>query len=298
VLNAPYSILPGVMTNVSIQAIGGVIELSLIINDEVFKFNKNSENGLWEGEIKIEGGSNPVFQYSGIPVIVRARDGGDNKIEEEIGNISQVSDLVIQPESKITVYKFDETTGRFKIWNGAVYGQNNPEMGKFDWFLPAGRYFVKAKQKGYQNGVSQIFEAENSEVVSIKTSLDKLSFTNFWRSKNLVVSHTGSVIPRQEMELKGKTIKWVEESKFIGKDIKLHIIPSWDPRVAGLLAGLTSDDLVVLPGSNQSSVDMLKLRGGYKAIMVADPDGVILSDIQGVNLPISLQINRRGMVAE
>lgn len=301
VLNAPYTLLPGVTTNVSIQAIGGVIELSLIINDEVFKFNKNSENGLWEGEVVIgqsEYSDYQTGQKIGSSVMVRARDGGDNKIEEEIGNISQVSDLVIQPESKITVYKFDETTGRFKIWNGAVYGQNNPEMGKFDWFLPTGRYFVKAKQKGYQNGVSQIFEVENSEVVSIKTSLDKLSFTNFWRSKNLVVSHTGSVIPRQEMELKGKTIKWVEESKFIGKDIKLHIIPSWDPRVAGLLAGLTSDDLVVLPGSNQSSVDMLKLRGGYKAIMVADPDGVILSDIQGVNLPISLQINRRGMVAE
>jgi hypothetical protein len=122
VLNAPYTLLPGVTTNVSIQAIGGVIELSLIINDEEFKFNKNNENGLWEGEVVIgqsEYSDYQTGQKIGSSVMVRARYGGDNKIEEEIGNISQVSDSVIQPESKITVYKFDETTGRFKIWNGA-----------------------------------------------------------------------------------------------------------------------------------------------------------------------------------
>ena len=296
VLNAPYSILPGVTTNVSIQAIGGVIELSLIINDEEFKFNKNNENGLWEGEILLN--QYTIQALKQLPVIVKARDGGDNKIEEEIGNISQVSESVIQLETKIIVYKFDETTGRFKIWNGAVYGQNNPEMGKFDWFLPAGRYHLKTVRKGYQKGTSEIFELSEAGVISLAFEQNKLSLTNFWRPQNISISHSRSVMLSQGTELKGQTIKWVEESKFIGKDLKLHIIPSWDPRVAGLLAGLTSDDLVVLPGSNQSSVEMLKMRGGYKAIMVADPDGLILSDIQGVGLPISLQINRRGVVAE
>lgn len=196
------------------------------------------------------------------------------------------------------MYKFDETTGRFKIWNGAIYGQNNPEMSKSTWFLPAGRYFVKAKQKGYQNGVSEIFELSEAGVVSLAFELNKLSFTNFWRPQNIAISHTGYVMLNLGAELKGQTIKWVEESKFIGKDIKLHIIPSWDPRIAELLAGLTSEELVVIPGSNQSSIDMLKMRGGYKAIMVADPDGLILSDIKGVSMPLTLTINRRGVVAE
>ena len=300
VLSAPYLLLPGVSTNVSIQAIGGVIELSLIINEQEFKFNKNSENGLWEGEIKISEISDSVSQQSSMSVIVRARDGGDNKIEEEMGNVyvQQIGNSVIQPESQVTVYKFDETTGRFKIWNGAIYGQNNPEMSKSTWFLPAGRYHLKAVRKGYQKGVSEIFELSEAGVISLAFELNKLSLTNFWRPQNIATSHSRSVMLSQTSELKGQTIKWVEESKYIGSEIKLHIIPSWDPRIAALLAGLNSEELVVIPGANQSTVDMLKMRGGYKPVMVADPDGLILSDIKGVSMPTSLMINRRGVVEE
>jgi len=296
VLSAPYALLPGVTTNVSIQAIGGVIELSLIINEQEFKFNKNNENGLWEGEVKIGDRSSVIGGNA--QVIVKAKDGGDNKIEEEMGNVQQIVDSVTAQETTISVYKFDEISGRFKIWNGAIYGQNNPEMSKSAWFLPGGRYYLKATKKGYQSGVTEIFMQGEPGVVSITFELKKLSLTNFWQTQNIAISHTGSVILNQETRLKGQTIKWVEESENIGRELRLHITPAWDPRIAEILALAKEGEVVVIPGSNQSSVDMLKARGGYKSQMVADPDGLILSDLKDVGMPTSLDINRRGVVAE
>jgi hypothetical protein len=102
----------------------------------------------------------------------------------------------------------------------------------------------------------------------------------------------------QDTGLKGQTIKWVEESEYIGRELRLHITPVWDPRIAEILAIAKEGEVVVIPGSNQSSVDMLKARGGYKSQMVADPDGLILSDLKNMGLPTSLDINRRGVVAE
>jgi hypothetical protein len=298
VLSAPYPLLPGVTTNVSIQAIGGVIELSLLINEQEYKFNKNSENGLWEGEVKIEWGSNPVLQYSGVPVIVRARDGGRNKIEEKMGEISlpaQAGEKVKQ-DVNVTVYRYDEMTKRFKKWNGAIYGQNNPKLGKFDWFLPEGKYYFKESLKRYQSGVTEIFEIQKPSIVSVFGQLEKWSIANFWRSKKLAVSNSGSLISKNDEQLVGRVSKWVEDSEYRGKEFNLNIVASWDPGFATILSGLKTGDLVIVPGANQSSMDLVKMRGGYSIDLIGDPDGTILDDFKETVLPVSININRRGQV--
>lgn len=306
VLSAPYQLIPGVPVQVSVQAVGGVTEMKLELrnqevgasdkSEQVFSLIKNFETGLWEGEINIS--------YSSIPVIVRAKDGGGNEIEQEIGeiNISEIglpaqAGKAVSQQASISVYRYDELTKRFKLWNGEVYGQDNPSKGKSSWYLPPGKYYVEAKVKGYKTAQTEIFELDMPGAVRVEGELEKWAWNNWWKYGTLGIlhsrseggSHSGSVIP-------GKQISWLEKTEWRGKEIDLTVLPLWEPRLAEILGGLKEESVVVIPGANQSSVELLKNRGSYKSTMIADPDGEILSDLQGASLPVSLMINRRGQV--
>jgi len=296
VLSAPYVLISGVPVQVSVQAIGGVTELSLWIDKQEFVMTKNRESGLWEGEISV---GTPVIQYSSNPVMVKAIDGGGNKIEQEISRVV-ISKNELSPmgqKSIYTIYRFDENIKKFKVWNGPVYGQNNPVLGKNVWYLPIGKYYVTTKSKGYQTGESLIFENHDSRVVEITGEAKRLSLLNFWKKAKLDLSIKGQE-PIDPVKMIGKQITWIDKTELRGQEVNLSIVPSFDPRLASILSELNSDDVVVLPGSNQSSVDLLKSRGGYLPIMIADPDGIILEDLKGKELPLELQINRQGVVEQ
>lgn len=293
ILSAPYQLIPGVPVQVTVQGIGGITEMSLGIGEERFELVKNFETGLWEGEIVLN------KEQGILNIVVKAKDGGGNEIEEEMGevNIQRIGESANQQSREMTIYRYDELTKRFKVWNGEVYGQENPSTGKTSWYLPSGKYYIEGKAKGYKTTHSEIFELDMPGVVGVESELEKWSWNNFWKvgelrvqhSRNEEISHSWSVIL-------GKQIKWIEKTQWRGKEIELTVVPMWEPRLAEILGALGEDSVVVVVGANQSSVELLKMRGGYHIELVGDPDGEILDDLKGVSLPLILKINRRGQV--
>ena len=292
ILTAPYELIVGVPVQVTLQAVGGVTEMELRIGAEKFNMIKNFETGLWEGDVVVNSVTN-------VPIIVRAIDGGGNEIVQEIGDIKvgESSSAFASETVTTTVYRLDELTKRYKPWNGEVYGQDNPSANKSSWYLPPGKYYVEAKGRGYKTAETSIFNLGNFGVVGVSGKMEKWNILRFWEVGTLGISHSRSVGAfHSGSVIAGNQILWLDKTIYRGKEIRLVVVPIWEPRLAGILSGLSEGDVVVLPGSNKSSVDLLKTRGSYKMDLVADPDGEILSDLKGVSLPINLMINRRGQV--
>lgn len=296
ILSSPYQLIPGVPVQVSVQAVGGVTELSLNIGEEKFDLIKNYETGIWEGEVIINHYTIESLDHLG--VIVKAKDGGGNEIvwEMEEIQVKQTNILTDQQYITHTIYRYDELTKRFKVWNGEVYGQDNPSSGKSSWYLPGGRYYIEAKGKRYKTAQTEIFELGQAGVVGIEGEMEKWSIWNFWKIGKIGLKQTSKLTDQQTNKLTGQQISWIEKTEWRGRVIGLTILPIWEPRLAEILGGLNEENVVVIPGANQSSVDLLKNRGSYSATMIADPDGDILSDLAGMSLPITLNINRRGQV--
>lgn len=288
-LSQPYQVAPDTDINVSIQAIGGVTQLSLSVENHTFEFVKNIENGLWEGVLRLKGGDIADGLHS---VQVYAKDAGLNEIRQQLGQV----EFFAQNSSKsdflpsMSIYRFDELSKKYLLWNSEIYGQANPSKGKSWWYLPPGKYYVQSKQKGYQSGVSNIFEMAVAGLVEIKGQLEPVSMWNFFTTKKLSIEHK----LEKTQTMSSGTLGWIEKLPEKGVAMDIAVVPIWEPRLAQILQMMTSDSLVVLPGSSPSAVSILKARGGYALKMVADPDGEILQDLKELDLPVVLRVDRRG----
>jgi hypothetical protein len=288
-LSQPYQVAPDTDINVSIQAIGGVTQLSLSVENHTFEFVKNIENGLWEGVLRLKGGDIADGLHS---VQVYAKDAGLNEIRQQLGQV----EFFAQNSSKsdflpsMSIYRFDELSKKYLLWNSEIYGQANPSKGKPWWYLPPGKYYVQSKQKGYQSGVSNIFEMAVAGLVEIKGQLEPVSMWNFFTTKKLSIEHK----LEKTQTMSSGTLGWIEKLPEKGVVMDIAVVPIWEPRLAQILQMMTSDSLVVLPGSSPSGVSTLKARGGYALKMVADPDGEILQDLKELDLPVVLRVDRRG----
>ena len=290
----------GVPTQLVIQGVGGITQMNLFLGNKKFLLKKNESSGFWYGSILLaEGGESQA--------IIWAKDGGGTEINQLIGTINSNTTTTLKPASaNTTIWKFDELTGQYKVWNALPYSQINPQIGGSRWFLPAGTYFIKASSNGYNTAVSNIFSLNKSSAISIDLSLIKWSIQSLFQGDDtfkVLQSFTPSQINQSGI---GKQIPWLENKEWEGKDIILSVIPSWDPSAASrytTLSQLTkqnssTQNIIIVPGSNISTVDLLKKRGHYLPQFIADPDGDILSSFEGISIPFTVKVNRKGIVEE
>jgi hypothetical protein len=57
-------------------------------------------------------------------------------------------------------------------------------------------------------------------------------------------------------------------------------------------------NVIVIPGANTSTVEILKSRGQYTSTFIADPDGSSLVDSYGAHIPLTVRVNRKGIIEE
>ncbi|MCX6730667.1 MAG: hypothetical protein NTZ55_02365 [Candidatus Roizmanbacteria bacterium] len=201
----------------------------------------------------------------------------------------------------------DDLTGQFNIWNGEPYSQSNPRRGGTNWFLPPGTYYMNLSAPGYNSAISTIFSLTESKVISIEAKMEKW---NFWgllgaTSQFEVVVPASHDISEKNLIL-GKKFAWLNEKGWEGKDSLISIIPFWDPSAAARFSSLSMlanqqievPNIVIVPGANTSTVELLKNRGRYASTFIADPDGNSLEEFKDIDIPLTVRVNRKGIIVE
>ncbi|MCX6732773.1 MAG: hypothetical protein NTV98_04500 [Candidatus Roizmanbacteria bacterium] len=291
----------GVPTHLVVQGVGGITEMKLTLGTKTFVLKNNRENGFWETTVLIT----DAGEWD---AIIHAVDGGGSIIDKKIGTIVTHSNISILPSKTVTtVWRYDAMTGQFNQWNGAPYSQNNPRGAGLNWFLPPGSYYFSLSAPGYNTAVSNIFTLSESQVVTINAKMEKW---NLWSllgvTSQFRVTPSTSNSESKTNVLVGKQLPWLEKNGWEGKNVVLSIIPSWDPSAASRFVLLSKNAnqqtntpyIIVIPGANTSTVNLIKSRGNYSPTFVADPDGESLQDLQGMHLPLTVRVNQKGIIEE
>ena len=173
--------LVGVDQRITVSAVGGPTTLDLTAqpltrtaHSQSFQLTQSTSNGLWSGIMSF---TNPG-EYT---LVGNAVDGAGNKTTHVMGMVS-----VLRPSqtidshnqrpviSKLTVYYWAPDTQNWVVWDGAPYGQTNPQttdqQGSFSLFLPPGKYYLQATAPGYHTTISRIFQSSHS--VPLTTTID------------------------------------------------------------------------------------------------------------------------------
>jgi hypothetical protein len=294
-------LVKGIPTHLIIQGVGGITEMGLTIGTQQFLLQHNPETGYWETTVLLENGGE-------WDAVVKAVDGGGSIVEKKIGVIVVHSNNVnLPPKTVSTLWRYNDFTGQFHKWNGEPYGQDNPRERGDSWFLPPGRYYISLSAPNYNPTVSNLFSLTESKAIFINPQMEKW---NVWGllgistqfEVNVPTPHTVS----ESSILLGKKITWPEKNGWEGKDIIFSIIPLWDPSSSSMFTSLSNmtrqqsdvPNVIVIPGANTSTVEILKSRGQYTSTFIADPDGSSLVDSYGAHIPLTVRVNRKGIIEE
>lgn len=319
----------GVDEKITLGTIGGptslVIKASSTNNNEIkyFSLTQAGDPNLWSGILAFE----KVGTYS---LEATAIDGANNKTSKKLNTVvvnkpSQVLTKAQKPisEASVTINYFDEESSSWFVWDGATFGQSNPqttgENGEFDFFLPTGKYYLNVKAKGYASKNSEIFEKKEPGPLAATIHLDKaisfqignwtlqlpnLSFSgiDIGVGSNLakeVVDNNlvGKVLPTFELPTTEKTS--FNSLNLSGKPSLLTFVSTWSPateeQIAQLqsLAGKSKYNIFVI--SSLESVEKVrayKKIGNYNLNFLVDTNGNSLNQLSVLTQPAHIFLKR------
>jgi hypothetical protein len=79
--------------------------------------------------------------------------------------------------AKVTLYQFNEETGKWQRWPAEDYDQKNPqftnEQGEYGFMVPEGKYFLRVAKDGYLTKEIKPLKAENN-LINLKVGLISL----------------------------------------------------------------------------------------------------------------------------
>jgi hypothetical protein len=324
--NGVVYVTPGLDLKITLSAVGGPITIDLISGSQMYSLTKNIDSGLWEGTIS--------FSKEGdYRLIAKSIDGAGSVTTRSIGNISVLpvgkvlGHGVPLQNAVVTVYRFDSTFKQFTVWNGASYGQNNPQNtavdGSYKLILPAGKYFMHVSADGYKSLNTNIFELQNTTPINSSFNLNmtrtfQIGAYLFQLPEllpdlvNITLERPKNTLVRNEDVLIGKEFPGFN-LKFDGKDINnmslrgkptiVTLLNSWSPQTFSQLPVLEAlqklndiNVLVIFPQESESIIKLLKVRGGYSINMASDADGITIVQTNIENLPAHFFLDRRGIV--
>lgn len=324
----------GIDQRVTLAATGGptqVVIVATLIQDsnhsEQFTLTKSSRSGLWSGILS--------FTRPGTyTLMVKATDGAQNNHERplnpvqvlEPGKVIERSDTSIG-QATVTLYYREPISKIWTVWDGAPYGQKNPQPvrpdGTFSYFLPSGSYYLAVLAKGYRPAVTEVFNLTNPAPLTPAIALKKLPGLGKVRLPLPwpTVSRAGLTFPSQDLpqELitnpaEGKPLpesfvftdsatRSVNPVLLRGKPTVLSTFTTWSPASAELLSALAelqkNPDLNIVPIAPMESPEKVKAYlkvGGYELSFIPDPDGATLDTLQFSAVPTHYLVNRKGVV--
>ena len=249
---------------ITLNAIGGPTSVTLVATQQGgkrashnFTMAQSPTNGLWAGLASFA----EAGQYT---LVANAVDGAANTSSRNLGDIKVTpSGWVHGPDGQalsgatVTVYSLDSETGHWAIWDGAPFGQVNPQVttksGQYESFLPSGQYFTQITGPGYRTVRSPIFSLPTPTPVGSGVTLKKnwgfragrvgLWLPGYKTEASLVpaenqpeVAATTRPLPRFSLpSTNGQT---VTDVSLLGRPTVMTVMTTWAPSSAEQLAQL------------------------------------------------------------
>jgi hypothetical protein len=328
---------PDMNQKITLSTVGGPTKLDIIISiiqsssasaivSDV-SLTKNIDNGLWGGILRF---SRPgVYRLS-----VKAADGAGNKTERKLNTVVVLEGgKVLSGNSPVTsgsvaLWYFDNQTQRFVVWDGAAYGQSNPQSisknGSYGFFVPAGKYYLEVKSNGFKTLRSEIFSLQESTPITSKLYLEKslglhlgpfvIPLPDFSVSRQTIVLEAPSVpgeaksvtgvvgneFPNVDLFRDGNTVPTLS---FQGKPTVYIFVSTWSPYVSQSLefvknlAGNPQINVVpVVSQETSTSTSIFTKKGGYSFPIYSDPDGLLVNPVGLSFLPTNVFVDRKGII--
>ncbi len=319
---------------VTLSAIGGPTNIDIIANkigsktEKNFTLAKSTSSELWSGIFAFdEAGSYTLW--------ARGVDGAGNKTSRELGQalvyptskvVSKTTGSPIEG-AKVTLNYFDSETSTWVVWDGASFGEKNPQTtngrGEFNFYIPEGKYYLKTEAANFNTSTSEIFVLDKSlnlsATVELKPAIqlklgnfvltlptfsftsDKLSFSNREEQLKEVNDLENKDLPDFSlMSTSGKTIVAAE---LLGKNTLVSLLTTWDPSTSEQIAQLeslnnnTDFNLVKINLlESKEKIKSYKKIAGYKGDFLADETGNFLSKINPNGLPYNIFVSRSGKI--
>ncbi len=319
--------LAGLDQKITLSAVGGPVTIDLLSRSKMFSLVKNTDNGLWSGTLS--------FQAAGVyPLAAVSMDGAGNKTNRSMESIVVLSRGKILgvknpvKDARVSLFYLAPSEGKFALWDGASYGQKNPQKtnkdGEYSLFIPAGTYYMEVEAPGFRIFKSDIFKLDKATPMSASVNLEKQQAFKFFfltlpipdftvtsakistslpsrtSQKISYTSLIGQEIPEGDLKIDNTTIN---TSDFRGKPTLVTFVNTWLPSAAqqlSILENASSSELfrtvVVIPQETSSKVSIYKKRGGYGLPMYADPDGILVKPLNLQSLPTHVFLDRKGRV--
>jgi len=329
--------LAGVDQKITISAVGGPVSVTLtarMTNSnkrvQIFNLTKSPDTGLWSGIIS--------FKDSGKYTLTAEAVNGagvTNSRAINIVNVIKPARTIDQKTkrpvtSKITLYYFEPESKSWVIWDGAAYGQANPQttdgQGGIKLFVPPGKYYLQASSKGYQTIVSKIFVASKTTPLTTDLLLKPqyklglgpihLSFPELTvksvkietDQKSGSKSSWGSQLigkPAPSFNLLDTNGKAVHTTDLLGRPTVLTLGSTWSPSTEEQLATLSqlqaNKSINVVPVAIQedaAKVQAYTTIAGLNLNWVVDPDSSLSSSYDIQSLPAHYFLDRKGTVKQ
>lgn len=318
--------IEGLDTSITLSASGGPVSLDLFSDSQLFSLVKNVESGFWKGVLS--------FAKEGtFSLTTKSVDGAQNITEEKLATIISLPAGKVtasddsQIEANVSVFIYESALGKFLLWDGEAFGQENPQKtdanGAYKLILPSGKYYLDVSAPGFKGVRSSIFELNKPTAVNQNFVLEKSLgislgglFIGLPDFRSRVIEFeigqmdreplgdnkaVGSILPDFALETQ-ETL--VSNISILGKPTVMAFVSTWVPT--------TSDQIAVLEAFSQdyesvnvyavaeqegiSKVETFKKRGGYKLNIVADPDGLLIQDLEIRHFPSHVFLDRKGVV--
>ena len=311
--NNSISMVAGTETTIAMSMKGGVTGAQIQTGDGNFDLVPQPGTDLWVGKVKFE-------SEGAKEVVVSAVDGANNRAErlfntllvEKKGAVSDQATGAKITDAEISVYYFDTIVQQWVLWEGASFGQENPQIsgddGAFSFMVPAGKYYVEIKAPGHRTTQSEILTLTGTSTLNFDLSMrsnpllslpfsppDTVVVTvggNKQISEKVTKPAVGSDAPTAGLPL--------ENHK--NKKLLLTFLSPWSPLSqdqALILSGIDSDEILAVSlQETEARTQVFMQRGSYTFPIVADPEGKSGTDYNVTILPQHYLIDSSGKIQE
>jgi hypothetical protein len=329
------NLVAGTEYNIVTSAIGGPISLVIEAGlsnstgkaSKSFTLSQSPESGLWNGSLSFTAGGTYTLQ-------ARSLDGAGNLTNRPLltavvspaGKVLGNNTKQPVAGSQVTLYYLEPASRSWGVWDGAPYGQTNPQPtktdGSYSLMLPSGTYYLKVTAPGHYAFVSNIFEMNRARGLTSVISLGPKPHTKIggltlelpdigWRSQPLLTGEfklagtksplIGTLLP--DFALPTTTGGQKRALDLLARPTVISVLATWSPASQAQLAALTraqtNTDVNVVPLFSQERAQLVSVylaTAGYSLNAVVDADGVLVPKLGLSTVPQHIFVDRTGHV--
>jgi hypothetical protein len=331
--NGLIEALVGVDQKITVHSIGGPISVSILSqllgsasSSSNFQLTQDPSTGLWSG------------------ILSFTRPGSYQLTIRSVNGVGQVTDQYLQTIESLapaqvisaktgdvikvattTLYYKDIDSGDWVVWDGAAYGELNPQIssnGRVHLLIPPGTYYLKITAAGYKPLISRIFLVQQSLPLSASLALHPLASVDFGlfhlslpsfsvsslsinspklSSKIITSPLVGRAFPSFSLQSTDGTTK--TQLNLYGKPTIVSVLSTWSPTTIDQLSVLASlqknPNINVEPIFIQDSLASTSVylqTNGYNLTALADPGGTLVQPLQVGYLPTYYFLDQSGNI--